>query len=461
MLGEGELSLPRGDLDVRLRRFVEESWARSLTYGIDPRHLRRQAPDRATLAPHQERARALLEAADPAVALAHAALHNEPHMVALSDAEGFIIRLAASEPHEEAINFFEGASWHEHDIGTNGIGTALAARAPVLVTGPEHFVHDYRHWTCVGVPLRGPDGRVLGALDLSVQNERMNPHTWGWTLSLADSIEAQLARTIVPATFTSEELEAINGPAGLRAAVRRLLQDRRRLEDWDRRKDSAFATLSHELNSPLGAMVLSVELLERARLNPRRLDEATGRLRHQLGRLARIVDDIGDLARVKSGALIVRKQRVDLNAVLNDAADAVRPHMRAALHTLVLREAPSPLFVDGDPDRLEQVFTNVLNNAAKYTPPGGTVVVDADSTGHDARVRVRDNGRGIAPEDLSRIFLEFTRAAHPHDDPGGLGIGLALVRSIIRLHGGAVTAHSEGRGRGSEFEILLPLAPGR
>jgi signal transduction histidine kinase len=125
-----------------------------------------------------------------------------------------------------------------------------------------------------------------------------------------------------------------------------------------------------------------------------------------------------------------------------------------------MRLASHPLLVDGDPDRLEQVFTNILGNAAKYTPPGGNIVVDSRAAGGEARVRVRDDGRGIEPQDLGRIFGEFTRVVRSTDDPGGLGIGLALVKSLVRLHGGSVTARSDGPGKGSEFEVVLPLVPG-
>jgi signal transduction histidine kinase len=454
------LSLARGDLSLRLRRFVEESWLRSQMYGIDPHHLRKQRRDLATLVPRQERARLLLDAAEPVVTLVHAVLRNEAHMVAVSDADGFVVRLAASHPEEERINFFEGASWNERDIGTNGIGTALVARAPVLVAGPQHFVHDYSHWTCIGVPLHAPDGQVLGVLDLSVRNDRMSAHTWGWALSLVGSIEAQLARAAEPYAPGDDEIEVVDDPRHLRATLCRLVQDRRRLEDWDRRKDSALAMLSHELKSPLQAMALSLEALDRSHENPGRLEKVSGRLRHQMRRLTRVIGDVGDVARVKNGGLVIQKHAIDLNAVVSRAVEAVQTQMSERRHVLRARLAPQPLVVEGDPDRLEQMLMNILSNAAKYTPPGGNVAIESEAAGSDARVIVRDDGRGIAREDLSRIFVEFIRVVDERNDPGGLGIGLALARSIVRLHGGSVTARSDGPGRGSEFEVTLPLAPG-
>ena len=417
-----------GDLDVQLRRSIDESRARSRRYGIDPRRVRKQSAARTSLPGVQERARDLLDAADPTVALAHAVLGDEPHMIAVSDADGVLVRFIASGVDETASNLFEGASWNEHDMGTNGIGTALAARSPVLIAGPQHLVHEYYGWTCIGVPLRGPEGQVLGALDLSVSNGHVSAHTWGWTLALVRSIEAELGR--------------------------------RRLEAWDRRKDSAFATLSHELNNPLQAMALSLELLDRTLREPSndvRADRVE-RLRRQVKRLERVVGDIGDVARVKHGGLTVDKQIVDVNAIVNRAADAVQAQVASHGQTLARRPAPRPLLVNGDADRLEQVFTNILCNAVKYTPVGGHIAVSAQAVGGDAHVVIRDDGYGIAREDLQVIFGEFNRAVRDHNDPGGMGIGLSLVMTLVQLHGGAVIARSDGPGKGSEFEVTLPLA---
>ena len=449
-----------GDVSGELNRLVQDSWSRSRGHGLDPAALRRQRPDEAGLGLLHERARSLLEAATPALTLVHGALRAEPHMVAVADADGRVIRFFTSHPSEEVINFFEGASWHERDIGTNGIGTALAAGRPVLVAGSQHFVRDYHHWTCIGIPLRGPDGAIAGALDLSVHNDHLSAHTWGWTLSLVKSIEDQLAAGYSPRVLDVDELEAIDDPARLRAALRELVQQRALLDAWDRRKDGAVATLSHELRNPLSALALSLEMLGRQAEVPGRVEAVHERLRHQVKRLAKVVGDIGDTARVKRGAMLIHTEPVDLNDVLAQAVEAVRPEMRERHHTLAFRAAPEPLTIAGDPERLEQVFTNLLVNAAKYTPPGGTIVVDAQAAPGAARIRVRDDGLGIPPEDLRRIFDEFARVARPDGDPGGLGIGLAVVRNIVRLHGGSVTAESDGPGKGSTFEVVLPRGDG-
>ena len=447
-----------GDVGERLNHVIYDSWARSLEFGIDANHLRIQRPDARRLRRLQGRARGLIEAAEPVLALVHSTLRDEPHMVAVSDADGAVIRFFASDTREAVINFFEGASWNERDIGTNGIGTALSAREPVLVVGPQHFVHDYRHWTCIGIPLCSAEGRVVGALDLSVRNDRLSAHTWGWTLSMARSIEAQLGRNHGSHVIDLQGIESVQDPARLQAMVRRLLEERDRLDVWDRRKDGAVATLSHELRNPLSAMALSLDLLERSREMPGRLGEVSERLRHQVKRLAKVVGDIGDVAQVKNGALVIQREAIDLNAVLRSAAEVMQPQMDDLHHALVVRLPRQPLPAEGDPERLEQVFTNLLGNAAKYTPQGGTITLAAEELSGEARILVRDNGVGIPSEDLERIFAEFVRVPRLEGDPGGLGIGLAVVRNIVRLHGGTVTARSEGQGRGTEIEVVLPLA---
>jgi len=270
------------------------------------------------------------------------------------------------------------------------------------------------------------------------------------------SIEAQLAHDLGPRVIDLDAIASSDDPVRLRAAVRSLLEERDELAVWDRRKDGAVATLSHELRNPLSAMALSLDLLERQRASPGRVGEVSERLRHQVKRLAKVVGDIGDVAQVKNGAMVIHREAIDLRTVLASAAEATRPQMDKLHHSFVLR-SPRPLMVDGDPERLEQVFTNLLGNAAKYTPPGGTIALEAEERAGEARIFVRDDGMGIPPEDLERIFVEFARVARPDGDPGGHGIGLTVVRNIVRLHGGTVTAHSDGRGQGTEIEVILPL----
>ncbi|MDQ4078101.1 MAG: ATP-binding protein [Chloroflexota bacterium] len=185
-----------GRVDARVRPQVREAWERCRDYGLDPRELPLQSVDDEELRQAQEHNRRLLEIADPFLRTVHVSLENQPHLVALADAEGTILRLLAdpvAQARGQRANLFEGASWHERDIGCNGVGTALATQVPVILVGPEHFLEAYATWTCVGFPLHYPDGSLAGVLDLSVPNECASIHTSGWLLSIAHAIELGLA----------------------------------------------------------------------------------------------------------------------------------------------------------------------------------------------------------------------------------------------------------------------------
>jgi PAS domain S-box-containing protein len=183
-----------------VRPVVLASWLRSSEYGVDPDAMRPQHPDTAALAAARRRSLPLLLAAEPFLQIMSETLAEQPHLVALADADGRILRIAsqAGLPAEAlgAANLFEGASWHERDIGCNGVGTCLTTGSAVVLIGPEHYQASYVGWTCIGVPLRGPGGEIVGALDLSVPNEHAQAHAWGWTLSVARGIETNLARAV-------------------------------------------------------------------------------------------------------------------------------------------------------------------------------------------------------------------------------------------------------------------------
>jgi PAS domain S-box-containing protein len=194
-----------------VRPLVLRSWARSRAYGVDPRHLRTQEIDDEDLRRAQGKNEGLLVAADPFLGQVHEALADQPHVVALSDPEGLILRALSGpglQPEElQRTNLVEGASWHERHIGCNGVGTCLAEGEAVILIGPEHFQESYLEWTCIGVPVRGLAGEVAGVLDLSVPNEHAHIHAWGWALSLARGIELALAAE--PGTHPAESPDEI------------------------------------------------------------------------------------------------------------------------------------------------------------------------------------------------------------------------------------------------------------
>ena len=230
------------------------------------------------------------------------------------------------------------------------------------------------------------------------------------------------------------------------------------LREADRRKDQFIATLAHELRNPLAPIRTAVAILGReAVAEP---DRAWSRdvIERQVAHMARLVDDLLDMARVSSGKLLLRKERVTLAAVVAAALETSRPALDAAGHKLVLDILAAQAMVDADPTRLAQVLSNLLNNAAKYTPPGGTVELHAEQAGGEVILAVRDNGMGFPPELARQLFEPFAQWAPAQHAAAGLGIGLSLVRGIVELHGGTVSAASEGPGRGSRFEVRLPLA---
>src|SRR5947209_14212700 len=226
----------------------------------------------------------------------------------------------------------------------------------------------------------------------------------------------------------------------------------------DRRKDEFLAMLAHELRNPLAPLRASLHVLGAtgSEDDRRRCLDIMAR---QVQTLDRLVADLLDLSRVRRGEVGLRRELVDLRDVLAEAAEASRPLVDQAGHALGLHLPGEPLAVDGDRVRLAQVFVNLLNNAAKYTGPGGAIEVRAERAGGEAVVRVRDTGAGIPADMLGRVFDLFVQVGGSRDrSQGGLGIGLALVRRLVELHGGTVEARSAGPGRGSAFVVRLPAA---
>jgi PAS domain S-box-containing protein len=238
--------------------------------------------------------------------------------------------------------------------------------------------------------------------------------------------------------------------------------DRRRAEqevaDGARRKDEFLATLAHELRNPLAPIRNTVELLGRADLDAAQLQSARGTLDRQSRQLVRLIDDLLDVGRFTRGKLELRRERVELAGIVEQAVEACRPLAHDARHELVVTLPPGPIVLHADAARLAQVFGNLLTNACKYTEPGGHVALDVRRDGLDVLVAVRDDGVGISPEMLPAVFELFTQVDRTLErSQGGLGIGLTLVKRLVEMHDGSVTARSDGPGRGSEFTVRLPM----
>lgn len=247
-----------------------------------------------------------------------------------------------------------------------------------------------------------------------------------------------------------------------------LLREREKLSELadalkagDQRKDEFLAMLAHELRNPLAPITHSLELMKRTAGDERLALQARGTIERQVRQLVRLVDDLLDVGRITRGRLELRKERVELAAILEQAVESCRSHIDAAGHALSVSMPSRPLFLEADPVRLIQVLSNLLNNAAKYTERGGRIAITVEPLDdQQVEIGVRDTGAGIAPEMIERVFEMFARADQSLErSQGGLGIGLTLARRLVELHGGALRARSEGAGRGSEFTVRLPLAP--
>ena len=237
------------------------------------------------------------------------------------------------------------------------------------------------------------------------------------------------------------------------------ITERRRAEEAlreaDRRKDEFLAMLAHELRNPLAPIRNALHLLRVSGAGPVAA-EARDVMERQLTQLIRLVDDLLEVSRISRGKIELRRAAVDLAGVVASAVETSRPAIDAARHRLEIRLPPAPLQIEGDFVRLSQVVANLLNNAAKYTDPGGRIALSVQREGAEAEIRVQDNGVGLAPELLPRVFDMFAQADRARA-AGGLGIGLALAKMLVELHGGRIEARSDGPGRGSEFAVRLPL----
>jgi len=250
---------------------------------------------------------------------------------------------------------------------------------------------------------------------------------------------------------------APRGAVGAFVDVTRLKQAEAALREADRRKDEFLALLSHELRNPLTPILTAAQLMElRGHVSARReLEVIIRQARH----LVRLVDDLLDVSRVARGKVTLTRRPLELASVVAKVVEATAPLLEERRHTLVLSVPATGLSVDADEVRLTQVVSNLLTNAARYTPSGGHVEVTARRDGDEVVLRVRDSGMGIGPALLPKLFEMFVQGAQGRDRAaGGLGLGLALVRSLTTLHGGTVSAHSDGPGRGSEFVVRLPAS---
>jgi len=231
------------------------------------------------------------------------------------------------------------------------------------------------------------------------------------------------------------------------------------LKEADRRKDEFLATLAHELRNPLAPLRTGLQVMKMA--SGEVAEQARTVMERQLTQMVRLIDDLLDVSRITRDKLQLRKETVDLASVVQRAIEASRPLVESSGHELNVTLPPEPVYLEADPTRLAQVFSNLLTNAAKYTDRGGRIWLTAQRQAGEVIVSVRDTGIGIAAAHLPRLFERFSQAAPALErSQGGLGIGLSLVKALVGMHSGTVSARSDGTGKGSEFIVRLPVAAG-
>lgn len=266
----------------------------------------------------------------------------------------------------------------------------------------------------------------------------------------------------VPVFGADGEVEAVAGTTR-DVTERKAMEDELRhlaatLSDADHRKDEFLATLAHELRNPLAPIRNGLQVLNLIKDDAEEAEEYRAMMERQVDQMVRLVDDLMDISRISRGKIELRRERISLEEVLASAVETSRPLIEQMGHRLTITQPRKSLIVDADLTRLAQVFLNLLNNAAKYSERGGQIWLIAEQSGSEAIVTVRDSGIGIAAEMLPRIFEMFSQIdSSLEKSQGGLGIGLTLVKELVKLHGGTVEAHSTGLNQGSEFVVRLPI----
>ena len=243
-----------------------------------------------------------------------------------------------------------------------------------------------------------------------------------------------------------------------RAMADLLRQQSADLSEADRRKNEFLSILAHELRNPLAPIRNGLQVLKLAKGNAEAAEQSRVMMERQLAQMVRLIDDLMDVSRISRGKVELRKERVELAKIVQQAVETSRPLIEAKEHNLTVAVPPRPIIVDADVTRLTQVLANLLNNAAKYSEPCGHITLTAERQGSDAVVSVKDTGVGIPADMLPKVFDLFTQVDQSLEkSQGGLGIGLSLVRGLVEMHGGSVEARSEGQGKGSEFIVRLPV----
>jgi PAS domain S-box-containing protein len=332
----------------------------------------------------------------------------------------------------------------------NEAAEQLWGRQPRLNDAADRFCGSFKIFL--------PDGTPLDRAECWMARSLREDRAYNGHEIVVERPDRSRRTVLVHANPLHDESGRLIGTVNVLVDVTGLKEAEERLRDADRRKDEFLATLAHELRNPLAPIRNALQLLRLDGSNPVTLERARAMMERQLHHMVRLIDDLMDISRITRNKLALRKERVELAAVVRSAVEAARPAIEAAGHELRIALPIEPIYLDADLTRLAQVFANLLNNAAKYMEPGGRIQLCGALNDGEVVVRVRDTGIGIPPDMLPRIFEIFTQVERSLERAqGGLGIGLSLARGLVEMHGGTIEAHSAGPGRGSEFRVRLPV----
>jgi signal transduction histidine kinase/ActR/RegA family two-component response regulator len=307
-------------------------------------------------------------------------------------------------------------------------------------------------------------------IDGEAAGRRLEPGEWPLQRACAgEMVEQSLVRV---RTFTAKPAErmllvsaapivdgegVVAGAVAVAMDIESRVRAEEALKEADRRKDEFLAMLAHELRNPLAPIGAAAALLGHDGVNVDRVRQSSAVITRQVQHMTGLINELLDVARVTRGLITLDMSVLDAKRIVAEALEQMRPVLESRGHTLQVNQPPSPAFVEGDHKRLVQVLANLLNNAAKFTPEGGIIRVELAMDAHHVRMSVHDNGIGMTQELIHKAFDLFTQAERTSDrSQGGLGIGLALVRSLVQLHGGHVSAESAGPGQGTRFTVCLP-----
>lgn len=326
----------------------------------------------------------------------------------------------------------------------------LWGRAPVVNSATDRYCGSFKLFSCDDTPIAHDqcwmavalrDGKEYNGYEIVIER----PDGSRWT-------------ALAHANPLYDDAGRLSGAVNVLVDITERKRAEEVLREADRNKNEFLAMLAHELRNPLAPIRTGLKTIQLAGSNSAMAAEAGRIMERQLAHMVRLIDDLLVLSRITKRKIELRKERISLEDVVQDAVESARPLIEASGHRLVLRMPPKPIIVNADRVRLCQVFVNLLNNSAKYTEPSGNISVRVERQGTDAVVKVNDDGIGIPTDMLPKIFDMFAQADSSIERAqGGLGIGLSLVRGLVEMHGGRVEAYSGGPGKGSEFVVRLSV----